>query len=221
MKHVFVVTYGRTGSTALLKALNAIDGACIRGQNGGVLADLAEAVETLRDFAAERANDLALAAGNPWVGLGEARPDALARSLAEAFTRDVLAPPPGTRLTGFKEIRYTDEILSDRSFDATIRFMLEAFPDPRIVFLTRDPAQCARSGWWQDRDPEVVVDVLEMTMERFRRAHETHRDHSFMIDHATFDRRPVGLHPLVDWLGETVNQEVLAAALEERLLHLD
>ncbi|MDV7142304.1 sulfotransferase [Tropicimonas sp. TH_r6] len=221
MKHVFIVTFGRTGSTALLKALNAIDGAFIRGQNGALLCSLAEAAETLADKHRERSGNRARLTGNPWYGIGEARPDAFADALAENFVSHVLRPPEGTRITGFKEINYTDETLSDRAFEAVIRFMLTRFEDPRIIFLTRDPADASQSGWWQDRDRDVVIDVLEMTIERFQRAHAAHPDRSFLIDHAQFDRSPAGLVPLLDWLGETLPETVLADALEERLLHLN
>lgn len=221
MKHVFIITFGRTGSTALLKALNAIDGACIRGQNGALLCSLAEAAETLADKHRERSGNRARLTGNPWYGIGDSQPDAFAKALAESFVAHVLRPPEGTRITGFKEINYTDETLSDRAFDAVIRFMLDHFEDPHIVFLTRDPADASQSGWWQDRDRDVVMDVLDMTIERFRKAHAANPDRSFLIDHAEFDRTPAGLRPLLDWLGEDLPEAALAEALEERLLHLN
>ena len=221
MKHVFIVTFGRTGSTALLKALNAIDGACIRGQNGALLCSLAEAAETLNNSHKERSGNRSLLTGNPWYGIGEADPEAFARSLARSFERDVLNPPEGTRITGFKEINYTDETLTDRSFDAVLRFMLRYFEDPHLIFLTRDPEEASRSGWWQDRDQQVVIDVLEMTIERFHRAHAANPERSFLIDHAEFDRNPAGLGPLLEWLGEALPVDVLANCLEERLLHLN
>lgn len=221
MKHVFIVTFGRTGSTALLKVLNEIDGACIRGQNGALLSSLAEASASLADRQRERSGNRSKLPGNPWYGIQEAEPDVFATSLAESFTRHVLRPPPGTRITGFKEIAYTDETLTDRAFEATLDFMLTRFDDPRIVFLTRDPEEASHSGWWQDRDHDVVIDVLQMTIERFERAHAACPDRSFMIDHSEFDRNPAGLRPLIDWLGEDLADAALAGALEERLLHLN
>ncbi|NDR58937.1 sulfotransferase [Aliiruegeria sabulilitoris] len=221
MKHIFIVTFGRTGSTALLKTLNAIEGACIRGQNGALLCSLAEAAETLADRHRERSGNRARLTGNPWYGIDEANPDDFARSLAQSFARNVLNPPEGTRITGFKEINYTDETLTDRNFDAVLGFMLRYFEDPHIIFLTRDPVEASQSGWWQDRDQDVVTDVLEMTIERFHKAHAANPERSFLIDHADFDRNPAGLLPLLDWLGETLPMDLLANSLEERLLHLN
>ena len=40
---VFVVTYGRSGSTLLQNVLNTIPGYCIRGENANTLAHLAKA----------------------------------------------------------------------------------------------------------------------------------------------------------------------------------
>ncbi|SDJ34882.1 sulfotransferase [Aliiruegeria lutimaris] len=221
MKHIFIVTFGRTGSTALLKTLNAIEGACIRGQNGALLCSLAEAAEALADRHRERSGNRARFTGNPWYGINEANPEAFAHSLARSFVRDVLNPPEGTRITGFKEINYTDETLTDRNFDAVLGFMLRYFEDPHIIFLTRDPAEASHSGWWQDRDQDVVTDVLEMTIERFHKAHAANPERSFLIDHADFDRNPTGLLPLLDWLGEMLPPELLEDSLEERLLHLN
>lgn len=221
MKHVFIVTFGRTGSTALLKVLNAIDGACIRGQNGALLCSLAVATQNLQEKFRERSGNRARLTGNPWYGIGEAEPDAFARSLADSFTSHVLRPPEGTRITGFKEINYTDETLTDRDFRATLEFMLTYFEDARVIFLTRDPAEASQSGWWQDRDQDIVIDVLEMTVERFEKAHAAFPERSFLLDHSAFDRNPKGLRPLLDWLDEDLSDAALAAALEERLLHLN
>ncbi len=220
MKHVFIITFGRTGSTALLKALNAIDGACIRGQNGGILRYVAESVESLREHKREKVGRGEPGAGNPWYGIDEVNVKGFAKSLAEAFERNVLAPPPGTRITGFKDIRYTDEVLNDRQFESVLRFLLDNFDDPHVIFLTRDPAEACKSGWWQDRDQDVVIDVLEMTNERFRNAHAAFPRRTFLIDHSEFDGTPAGLQPLLHWLGEDIPEAALTEALSARLLHL-
>ena len=42
-KTVFVVTYGRSGSTLVQNMLNALPSACVRGENENLLAPLARA----------------------------------------------------------------------------------------------------------------------------------------------------------------------------------
>ncbi|SNT34738.1 sulfotransferase [Tropicimonas sediminicola] len=216
MKHVFIITYGRTGSTALMKALNSIKGACLRGENGGLLRPIAEAF-MISQRSRRRHGEASGPVSHPWYGAGEMRPHRFGTNLAQAFTRDVLAPPDGTRLTGFKEIRYTADGLTDQAFRGILRFMLTQFEDSRVIFLTRNPDEVADSAWWQTRDRDIVIDVLEATIERFRHAHEDFPEQTFLLDHASFNSDPEGLRPLLQWLGEEIPPEALAAALAERV----
>lgn len=220
MKHVFIVTYGRSGGTALMKVLNDIDGVCIRGENGGLIRPLSNAARTARQTR-RRFSGKTHGPDNRWHGAGAIQDTRFARSLAASFVQTVLRPPEGTRIVGFKEIRFTDDDVTDDQFRAIMDFMLGAFDEPRIVFVTRDPAQAAESGWWRDRDREVVIDILELTAERFIETHKRHPERTFVVDHAAFDHEPEGLRPLLDWLGEDVSAEQLARSLEQRLDHLE
>lgn len=216
MKHIFIVAYGRTGSTALMKALNCIEGACIRGENGGLLLPLAETFALSKAARRRHARD-SRDDTRPWYGADQIRCQKFGAGLARAFTRSVLSPPDDARVAGFKEIRYTSDLLTDEAFDAVMTFMLTCFEDPRIVFLTRNPAQVADSAWWHDRDRDVVMDVLEHTVHRFQVAHEDFPERTYLIDHATFDGNPEGLRPLLAWLGEDAAPEALAEALSGRI----
>lgn len=220
MKHVFIVTYGRSGASALMKVLNDIDGVCIRGENGGLIRPLANAVNMARTTR-NRFSGKTLEADARWYGANTIRPQGLAKALAQSFVDNVLVPPEGTRVAGFKEIRYTDDDVMDGQFKAIIRFMLEAFEDSRVVFVTRSPQQAADSGWWRDRDRDVVIDILELTYERFVASHAEHPDRTFLIDHAEFDGNPEGLRSLLEWLGEEVSPEALAESLSVRLQNLE
>ncbi|SFC95741.1 sulfotransferase [Tropicimonas isoalkanivorans] len=217
MKHVFIVAYGRTGSTALMKALNCIEGACIRGENGGLIQPLALSLDLAQASKRRHVQD-SQDVSRPWFGAEFMRPKRLGEGLARVFTRTILAPPEGTRITGFKEIRYASDLLTEEAFEAILRFMLTCFENPHVIFLTRDAEQVAESAWWQDRDRDVVLDVLDHTVHRFRMAHEDHPKRTFLIDHATFDGNPEGLRPLLDWLGEDAPPEALAEALSERIV---
>ena len=220
MRHLFVVTYGRSGSTVLVNLLNAIDGYCIRGENGGVLAKLALAARRLAEVQVEQAPHNQ-APDTPWYGIAEVDPDQWARTLAEGFERDVLRPPPGTRVTGFKEIRYIPEFLDESQYDATIAFMADAFPDSRFIFNTRHHAEIARSGWWPDEyTPREVETLIAQCDARFRRSTERLGKRGFLIDHADYNGRPEGFAPLLAWLGEELAPERVAAICERQLTHL-
>ncbi len=113
MEHVFVMTYGRSGSTLLMGILNSIPGWLLRGENRHAMRHL---YEFHRSGLAERARvDPARASQptHPWFGI-EAFPEDVSlqhiRALAEAT---LLRPEPDTRVTGYKEIRWYDDDLPD------------------------------------------------------------------------------------------------------------
>ncbi|WP_170234876.1 sulfotransferase [Croceicoccus sediminis] len=213
------MTFGRSGSTALTNLLNAIPGYCIRGENGGALNALAQAAHVVRD-SHDRFGHLADGPDTPWFGIDTLDPDAFAASLAAAFTNDVLCPPPGTRVTGFKEIRYLPEVIDEAGFHHAMRFMLDAFPDARIVFNTRDVEKTLRSGWWKDRDPDTARAQLNEATRWYRQFHAREPRRTFLIDHADYDGKPEGFAPLLAWLGEELDEAQIAAIGAKRLQHL-
>lgn len=221
MQHLFIVTYGRSGSTLLARLLNEIDGYCIRGENGGVIRSLANSFRILGstyDVAAQWDEG----EHSPWFGMGRVDPLEWRFRLAREFVDVILQPPPDTRVTGFKEIRYTPEDMDDGLFTATIDFLAFGFENSRIVFNTRDAAEVAKSGWWAtDFEPAHVHEIIATTDRRFREAHaRIGSQRSFMIDYADYSKAAAGVWPLLDWLGEDVPRERLEAIAAERLMHL-
>jgi hypothetical protein len=159
----------------------------------------------------------------PWYGVKQARPGAFAASIADAFARDIIAPPEGTRVTGFKEIRYTPEHLSDAEYDATIGFMADMFPNSRFIFNTRDGAEVARSGWWatlKRYTPADVKRIVRACDERFERSREQLGERAFIIDYAHYNGKPEGFLPLLEWLGEELPFERLEQICAKKLRHL-
>ena len=135
------------------------------------------------------------------------------------LVQDILRPPEGTRVTGFKEIRYMADDLHDALYWAMIRFLLFDIGDARLVILTRDAAATARSGWFRDAPFEPTVAQIRRTQARLRETARRHPQKSFLLDHAAFDGTPEGLRPLLDWLGEAMSPDALQAALAPRLTH--
>ncbi|MEM7690525.1 MAG: sulfotransferase [Pseudomonadota bacterium] len=221
MEYLFVVTYGRSGSTVLLNLLNAIDGYCIRGENGGVLNALAASHSQLKK--GREAN-----AGHneephtPWYGISETDPDRWAQSLAEVFTRDILQTPPGTRVAGFKEIRYTPGALDEDAYRAMIDFQASAFPTSRFIFNTRDSQEVAKSGWWPHSKIRGARDVHELVAicdKRFGESCATLGERAFLIDYADYNGKPEGFRPLLSWLGEEVPRADLERVCARKLDH--
>lgn len=227
--HVFVVTYGRSGSTLLQAILNDIDGYCIRGENQNALQHLAQAWITLTDSdeiaKRRRLGADAAAPGipgfgtpeDPWFGAESIRPDALAARLGAAFVDTVLCPPPGTRVTGFKEIRYSAR---PGFLPRQLGFMRRAFPGARFVFNTRDPEAVARSGWWADLDPARVMAELSAADRAFAAYVERHPDHAMLVHYDTYRDTPEALRGLFAFLEEPFDRDRVAAVMARPLAHL-
>jgi hypothetical protein len=221
MQHLFVVSYGRSGSTLVARLLNEIDGYCIRGENGGIVRTLANSYRILSSTT-ELIEKCEHDERSPWFGFDAVDPAEWRASLAAAFDEAILKPPAGTRVTGFKEIRYTPEDMDDALFTATMDFLALGFEDSRIVFNTRDGAEVARSAWWAtDYEPAHVEEIVATCDTRFREAHaRLGPERSFMIDFAQYNANPSGFLPLLDWLGEDLAWERVERVGREPLLHL-
>ena len=98
---VFVITYGRSGSTLIQNLINALPGHLLRGENTMMLAHFVRAWHELR-HSVNRANILRLCARNdapsaphqPWFGYETLDPDALGQAMAALFVTQVLQPSP-------------------------------------------------------------------------------------------------------------------------------
>jgi tetratricopeptide (TPR) repeat protein len=162
---VFIVTYGRAGSTLLQGVLNSINGVVVRGENNNVFAPLFETYQKMISLRSRyKTNRLP---NRPFFGAGTADIDqALAhmRSLAKTLIHADQAGDPNVSCFGFKEIGYQE--LGDE-FSEYLNFLGKIFPNPAYVFLTRDLADVSKSGWWKDLDAQSVVDDLAALDERF------------------------------------------------------
>lgn len=186
---IFIVTYGRSGSTLLQNLLMTIEGATIRGED-------------------HRGPE------HPWHGADQMRPVKFGASLVDAFVENVLAPPTDALWFGFKEIRYN--ALGD-DFPMVMDFMHHHFKNAWFIFNTRNADDVTRSGWWKDWDRDDVVRLVEGMDARFADYAAQYPDRAFLVNHADFCDDPLGLEPVFDWLGEPIDPLKTAAVLARRL----
>ncbi|GAA1917900.1 sulfotransferase family protein [Nocardioides hwasunensis] len=206
LRHVFVMTYGRSGSTLLMGILNSIPGWLLRGENRHAMRHL---YEFHRSGLAERARvdpQKASRPTHPWFGI-EAFPEDASlthiRALAEAT---LLRPEPGTRVTGFKEIRWYDEDLPDY-----LAFLRQVFPGARFVLNTRKLEDVAASNYWTRKDdPLGQVQRIEAKM---LEAAAGLGDDVFHVRYDDFVADPEALRGLFDWLGEDYDRGAVEAVL--------
>ena len=219
-KFVFVVTYGRSGSTLVQSLLNTLPGACIRGENGNALMPLARAwhsVNTAQNLTSMKRARVTSAPDNPWFGGENIRPWRFGNQLARVFESEILAPPPGTRIAGFKEIRWTSE---PTSFAQTLTFAQTFFRNAHFVFNTRDHAQVAQSGWWAHQDRDTVLDRLIETETLFDAYRAANPNHCIRVHYNDYIADHDALRPMFEFLDEPYDADAVAQVMAHKLTHL-
>jgi hypothetical protein len=204
LRFLFVVTYGRSGSTLLGGILSSTPGFLIRGENGGALYHLYRFHRTCTSE--QQARRGTLAPRHPQFGI-EGYPSGVALADIRALVLDTLIrPEPGSRVVGFKEIRwhYAD-------LDGYVDFLRQVFPGARFVVNTRDLEEVARSKWWADR-PGARAE-LEQTDTRLRSLAASLGADAFHVHYNDYVADPGRLRDLFEWLGEEFDEHRVREAM--------
>ncbi|MEO8927800.1 MAG: sulfotransferase [Caulobacteraceae bacterium] len=202
---LFVVTYGRSGSTLLQGFLNAIPGYRIYGENGGFLTRLHEAHEALVDANRHLVDPEKDIPRHAWFGSSRYDPQTLAagfRAFADRMLFDPAAAPE-VRVFGFKEVRYSD--MGAEKLSEFLAFVREIYPRAAIVFNSRNLDDVVTSGWWRNvpraalRIQLARFDAFAGEYARVNPDHAIHVRYDAIVDP---DRREVAR--LLSFLGETL-----------------
>lgn len=215
LQYLFVLTYGRSGSTLLQGVLNAIPGVLVRGENHQVLRHLwrfeTEAREE-RDVQRRlrlRHGRLASGPTNSFYGI-DGFPVTRARESIRRLALDtVLRPEPDTRIVGFKEIRWEEPDVS-----AYVAWLRVVFPGARFVVNTRDLDDVARSKWWADR-----IDAREHLAAVEQRLLDVAADldgAAYRVHYDDYVEDPARLQGLFTWLGVPFDLELVRRTLAVR-----
>ena len=200
LDHVFVMTYGRSGSTLLMGILNSIPGWLLRGENRHAMRHL---YDFHRSGLTEKARvdpDRASEPTHPWFGIQDF-PEQTSlqhiRALAEAT---LLRPGPGTQVTGYKEIRWYDADLPDY-----VDFLRQVFPGARFVVNTRRLEDVAASNYWTHKDdPLAQVTAIE---EKILAAASDLGEAAYRVHYDDYVADPGSLRGLFEWLGEDFDEQ--------------
>ncbi|SDW62296.1 sulfotransferase [Thiocapsa roseopersicina] len=214
LQYLCIVTYGRSGSTLIQAILNAIDGYCIRGENNLALLPLFWSAIRLAD-AKVTYSENSQCGNHPWHGIGDVDPERYTRRLIETFRDEVLRPPQGCRVVGFKEIRFF-EVENLASFLDFIRTELHPC---KLIFNTRDADAVARSAWHADGDPAPIVSMVHRLDQVFHAYRSEHPDDCFVLEYDAYKNDPMALEPLFSFLGEPFDVQAVSNVLMHRLNH--
>lgn len=203
--YLFVVTYGRSGSTLVTGLLNTIPGYVIRGENRDALHHLFLFHTTLLAEKHRAPKEELRQPTSSFFGIGDFPPQQSLDQVRRLALDTVLRPRPDTRVTGFKEIRWYHPDVEEY-----VAWLREVFPGARFVVNTRDHAAVARSKWWAKGDPEQTAATLADIESRLLRIAADLGDAAYRIHYDDYVADPSVLRGLFDWLGEEFDEAVVA-----------
>jgi hypothetical protein len=161
---VFVVTYGRSGSTLVQGLLNTLPGTLVRGENNFYVLPLYRAQALARGFQRTYGRKPAPAT-SAFYGLAEMDLTAFEESTRQLMIRQMLGgvDPAKVRVLGFKEVLW--HRIRRRETQGFFRFFDAVFPNVRYVLNQRDHEQVLGSGFWQRKQPAEGIRALERVEE--------------------------------------------------------
>jgi len=205
-QYVFVVTYGRSGSTLLNGVLNSIPGYTIKGENNNAFYHLYQFYNSM--IQAQCNNDVmqqnfnVKESRNSW--WNDVHENSM-KQYIQYLMNNTLDYYNNYRVVGFKEIRYYSiEDLSE------YLNWLHDITNCRFIYLTRNLDDVVQSEWFKN-NPEMWKDKLRCFESNIRH-HITHHLNQqwYHICYNNFKEDLVGLF---DFLGEEYKPDVIKGVL--------
>lgn len=229
--YVFVVAFGRSGSTLTQHLLNSIPGYFIRGENSNALVHLCRSVTAIASesnfqqrqephrsqITAERPyfGKMVGTSMDPWYGMEDVDVDEYAMALFDAFVSQVLRPKKRARVLGFKEIRYHND---PKFFPKFMNTMRKYFPNSRFIFQNRNYEDVAKSSFWKNMEEGEVRRRWD-NFEEMTRNYSEGKEHCYLLRYEDYLGDVEKLRPLYEFLKEPFNAEETANILATRLKH--
>jgi hypothetical protein len=189
-RYVFVVTYGRSGSTLTQGLLNALPGALVRGENSMFLLPLYRSWAGLVEFQGKNAqNARKQQSRSAFYGLDQIDADDFVTSAAELAHSALYgsADRSSVDVLGFKEVMWHRILRGEQEqfFD----WFEQIFPGATYVLNTRPHEQVMGSGFWQNRDADWAAKAIGHVedMHQFLRETRPGRTHDTRYELMTSD----------------------------------
>jgi len=208
-----VLGSGRSGTTIIQHLLNSIPGFDLRGENGGSVWPLIDAIALLHDFRTGDARWASNASTDPWMGFQNIDIEKFESGLIETFVEEVLRPEASARVIGFKEIRFPLKGLGN-----SIQHIQRLIPRTRFVLAFRNPSSIARSGWWP-KQPRAER-TIGRQQQALRGVAKSLGERAFSIEYETFHNEESSRVDFFNWLGEEYDSQSVNMVLRTRAAKL-
>lgn len=181
MEYVFVVTYGRSGSTLVQGMLNTMPRTLVRGENGFYVQHLFRAWQAADRVRRDRKGPSARKPSNAFFGINALTRGRFVRSAHRLVVGALLGSEDesGYDRLGFKEVDWHQ--LAPEETEPFFAWLDDVCPGAKYVLNTRDVEQVMGSGFWQRRDADEAAAAIQRVIEiqdhlratRPDRVHET------------------------------------------------
>lgn len=215
-RHLFVITYGRSGSTLLMGILNSMKGVKIYGENRNILFNIFKVIQSF-----EKANNhYSRSITHPYYREAKLNVHKAKNTLLELAKANVFSNNKSLEWIGFKEIRHsTPSILPE--LQDYIRFLQNEFNNPKFIVLTRNPYDVVISRIKNFKKVNESIESHLNRIDRFEKkmenvASKTNNDDFFFIDYKSLVPESKELQDLCLFLDTTFEKEKLERVLSER-----
>ena len=209
LEYLFVVTYGRSGSTLLMGLLNTVPGYLVRGENRDALHHLYRFHSTMLAESNRGPQRRLNQPTHPFFGIAGFPAQKSLRQIRRLATDTVLRPDEDTRVTGFKEIRWYQQDLEEY-----VAWLQQVFPSARFLVNTRNHEDVLKSKWWAEGEDksEHLADIER----RILTLAESLGDAAYRVHYDDYVADPVALRGMFEWLGEPFDEATVRETMAVR-----
>jgi hypothetical protein len=219
-RFVFVVTYGRSGSTLTQGMLNTLPRTLVRGENNLYLLPLYRAYAGLDTFRSQFGGRGAAKASSAFYGLREVDLDDFATAVHDLVQRQLLGDVPVADVDrlGFKEVLW--HRIRPKEWPGFFDFVDRAFGDPLYVLNRRDVAMTTTSGFWRKKPEAAARQITRIRrLQEFLRETRPQRAFDTRFEAITSTDHNVAadqLRRLAEFVTGSCDDELLAALFATR-----
>jgi hypothetical protein len=162
-RYVFVVAYGRSGSTLVQGLLNMLPRTVVAGENDLYILHLYRAMASVREFLREHRRHGIWEPTYAFYRLGRNKRGPFLQAMNDVVTAGIVGrdDPASYDVVGFKEVKWFR--IEPEETEGFFAAMDKAFPDVRYILNTRDPEQTVQSGFWSRVDKDEALATIERT----------------------------------------------------------
>lgn len=160
-RFVFVVTYGRSGSTLTQGLLNTLPRALVRGENDLYVLPLYRAWAQVRAFKKLHDKHARKGSRSAFYGLDEMHPGEFVACTRGLMIHQLLGSVKRREVDvlGFKEVLW--HRVDPEETETFFEFFDKVFPGALYVLNRRDHARVSTSGFWRQEDPDEVLRAIQ------------------------------------------------------------